>query len=65
MTNTSPCLRILAIAALLASTVAVAGCGDNPDRVTSSTTTERTTTMPPPPPISSSTTTTTTQNSQH
>ena len=60
MTSTTPCLRLLAVAALLTVTVLMAGCA-GPDKVVRTTTTERTTTIPPPPVTSSTTTTTTEQ----
>jgi hypothetical protein len=62
MTNMTFRLRFLPVAALLAGTVLLAGCG-GPDRVSKTTTTEQSTSMtpmPPPPPVSSSSSTTTT-----
>lgn len=64
MTIKTPHLRLLTVAALLAGTVAITGCGSS-DHVTKTTTTERTTTTTtPPPPVSSSTTTTTTEQTR-
>jgi len=56
MTSTTPCLRLLTVAALLTGTALVAGCG-SPDRVSRTTTTEQTTYAPPPVDYSTSTTT--------
>jgi hypothetical protein len=58
MTKTTPRLRPLIVAALLAGTGLVAGCGSS-DNVTKTTTTEQTTVTTPPPATSSTTTTTT------
>jgi hypothetical protein len=63
MTRSASYLRLLTIAALLAGTGLVSGCG-SPDPTTSTTTTEQTTTAPAPPVTSSTTTTTTTHQSQ-
>jgi len=62
MINSTPRVRLLALAALLAGTVLMTGCGSS-DSVTKTTTTEQTTTTTPRP-VSSSTTTTTIEQSR-
>jgi outer membrane murein-binding lipoprotein Lpp len=62
MTNTTPRLRFLTVAALLTGTILVAGCDS--DKVTKTTTTEQTTSTLPPPVAASSMTTTTTRQTR-
>jgi hypothetical protein len=53
-------LRMLVGVAFVGTSVVLAGCGDDPQRVTRTTTTEQTTTAVPQPLNRSTTTTTTT-----